>query len=404
MAVTIAQIINLLDNNIGDTSNDRVTLQQRYDAITEAVIWTQEEMGTQLHDFTYEVPFYDTINRYNISTILSDLLMSSDLRKMFGENSIPFTFKSGSEVEQEISNSIETESYSIERYDEKAYLIINHKSKNPKVTVSNFDTLTDGGGTWLADTTTSGAKNLSIDSNNYLFGTGSLSFDIDVAQSVQMRASVYNLGLSSIDVSSVALNGSAICEVYLQNATNIVSMTLSWGDNTSNYYTSTTVTTIDGTPFKTGNNTIKFDWTGSTTKIGSPTNFIKYVRIDINYGISQTNISGNRIDFLRFVKPETLRLFYSSWNVGKTASNTPIQLFSSQTDKPYFSGQYDQLKIAVAHYAANIVFKFLRLYNEAQVQEVEAIKAQRRVQKLIPSSRKKETKSFKVTGINFRRR
>ena len=84
----------------------------------------------------------------------------------------------------------------------------------------------------------------------------------------------------------------------------------------------------------------------------------------------------------------------------QTQENTN-KVFGATTDIPYFSGQYDQYLYAVAHKAAAIAFKALRLYNEADKEESEALQEMNRIRKVVPHSRPSEMKNFKVRGISF---
>jgi hypothetical protein len=101
------------------------------------------------------------------------------------------------------------------------------------------------------------------------------------------------------------------------------------------------------------------------------------------------------------IDPEIRTLHYTSWNVGTNSGGTALKAFTATTDIPFFSGQYDQYLYAVAHKATSILFKALRLYNEADREEKEAIAEMNRVRQVIPKSRPAELKNFKVRGIRF---
>ena len=125
---------------------------------------------------------------------------------------------------------------------------------------------------------------------------------------------------------------------------------------------------------------------------------------DYNYGGGQGDDTDFRIDNLRLVRPENLTFHYLSWNVGTDTSGADITVFGATTDVPYFSGQYDQYKYAVAHKASAILFRALRLREEAQFEENEADEAMRRAKGIHPSSKVEEVKSFKIRGVRFNRR
>lgn len=404
MAVTISQMITILDRHTGDTSTNRFSTNDRYDALTEACVWLQGKHQSELQNFTYKVNFLDTINYYNTTTIISDLLMASDMRRLVGDNSRVFTFKDSKRLAEDISNGSSEDAYTIERYDKKSFVGINTTSKYPALKISSFESLTDGG-TWTADTSSSDATNLTLDQYGAIEGNGCLNFDIDVSQSGNNRARIYAEDLDSIDMSSIEGLSSGILKVYLPAVTYFSSVTLYWGTDASNYWSATVSSPIDPTSWTVGWNEVKVDWSPSTTVTGTPdSSDINYVAIDFNYTASQADQTDYRIDFLRFARPEVLTFHYLSANVGFNTSGTGIALFSAGTDVPYFSGQYDNLKYAITHYASGILLQDARLFGEANQQFDSADQRLKEAKDIFPSSRQRETKSFKVSGINFRRK
>lgn len=406
MAVTIAQLITTVDTYTGDSTTDRFTQAERFDALTEAVVWAQESHGSELQNFTYDLDYYNGIHYYNISSVLSDLIMVSDLRRLEGENHITFEFSNGKQLSEDISNRNNLSSYTIERNDRKAYLVINHESKYPVFELSNFESLTDGGGTWTADTTTSDIANLEVDSVMFNDGNNSLKFDADVSLTGNNRVSIYNTGLTSQDMSSLDGISAGFLDVYFPSPiTYISSVTLSWGTDSSNYWSVTSTTDAYGATFTADKfNTIKFTWNSATSMTGTPDSTdITFVRIDVNYTASQADATGFRVDNLRFVRPEKLKLYYLSTYVGRDTNGASIQLFGATTDTPFFSGLYDQMKYAVAHYAASVLLDNARLFDESENQLKKAYQALKRITNIIPSSKQVESHNMKVAGINFNR-
>lgn len=406
MAVTIAQLITTLDTYTGDTSTDRFTQAERFDALTEAVVWAQESHGSELQNFTYSLDYYNGIHYYNVSSVLSDIIMVSDLRKLEGENNTTFEFTNGKQLSEDIANKKSTSSYTIERNDRKAFIVVNHDSKYPVFQISSFESLADGGGTWTEDTTTSDIANLEVDSVMYNEGNNSLKFDADVSLTGNNRVSIYNTGLTSLDMTELDGLSAGFLDVYFPSPiTYISSVTLTWGTDSSNYWSITSTTDAYGASFVADTwNTIKFAWNSSTSVTGTPdSSDIGYVRIDINYTASQADATGFRVDNLRFVRPEKLKLYYLSTYVGRDTNSNYIQLFSATTDTPFFSGLYDQMKFAVARYAASVLLDNARLYDEAEVQLKKAYQALKRATNIIPSSKQVESHSMKVAGINFNR-
>lgn len=405
MSVTVASIQTPYNTFIGDSSTDRVSAAERLQYFTEAVIWLQTQLDNDHSIRTYSVSFFDTLYSYKLNAAVTDILESNALRRAVTETNIDMTRKDSRQVLTDISNDAQESTYALERRDGNLYLVVNHDSKYPALIVDSFDSLTANGGTWAADTTNSDATNVAIDtvdgSNNT---TGCLSFDVDVSQSGNNRATIYNDDLDEEDLTDDKDLSSWIIDMKFPEVTYLSSVTFYWGSSSSNYYSVTQTTNYDGSAFTADFlNTLKFAWLGATVTGTPDDENINYIRIDVNYTASQADATSYKIDNLRLVRPETLKLHYTSWNVGTDSSGTQLKVFGATTDIPYFSGQYDQYIYPVAHKAAALTFKALRLYNEADKEEMEALAEMNRIRKVIPKSRPSELKNFKVRGISFSR-
>lgn len=317
------------------------------------------------------------------------------------------TKKDARQVLVDISNHAQESSYALEFRDGNLYLVVNHDSKYTALQASSFDSLTVDGGTWAADTTNSDATNVAIDtvdgSNNT---TGCLSFDVDVSQSGNNRATIYNDDLTDEDLSSDKDLSSWLLDIKFPEVDDVTSVTFYWGSSSSNYYSVTETTNYDGSAFTADFlNTLKFDWSGATVTGTPDDEAINYIRIDINYDGTQGDATSWKIDNLRLVRPETLTFHYTSWDVGTNSSGTRLKRFTATTDIPFYSSQYDQYDYAVGHKAASLAFyPTLRLKEESDSEHAEAIRQMDRVRQVVPKSRPSEMKNFKIKGINFRRR
>src|SRR5260370_13610393 len=117
------------------------------------------------------------------------------------------------------------------------------------VVISEFDSLTSGGGTW---TSFGDALNLVADTNTFLKGNASLSWDISAAGGT--TAGVQNTGLNQFDLTNFTSAGAALVWVYIQSTTGITNFKLRIGNDPSNYYEQTVTTTHEGTAFIQGFN------------------------------------------------------------------------------------------------------------------------------------------------------
>lgn len=405
MSITVSDIQTELNTRIGDSSTDRVSAAQRLSYITQGVVWLQEKLMNDHQAKTYDINFYDGVNYYKLTTVLDDLLEANDLNtKVLTDGGQPFTRKSSQELRAEIGYNFSESSYSIERRDSNSYLLINHDSKYPAMIASSCESTTADGGTWAVDSTNSDATNLTIDTDDFTQGSGSFSFDVDVSQSGNNKATIYNDDLTSEDLSDYKDIAAWLVDVKIPDTTYISSYTFKWGSSTSNYYSVTATTDVNANAFADDDFiTLKFDWLGATVTGTPDDTAINYIDITVNYTGSQADATSFKIDNIRIVRPQKLKFYYTSWIVGTDTNGTDILKFGATTDIPYFSGQYDQYKFPVADYAASRAFKDLRLYKEADASELDAEKSLLRLGKIIPKSFTREMKSFKVAGINFRR-
>lgn len=409
--VTVANLITNLDTYLGDSSTDRISQAERFQALTESVSWLQEELGNEHMVDTYTVNYLQSVNAYKVTTGLADLLVGADLRRERDQHDQSFARKSPRDIWEEIGQRKRDPSWAIERKDGDAYLVINFEGEHDPTILSSMDTLTSGGGTWVVDSSSSDATNLTADVNEKKQGSGSLNFDIDVSQTANNYATIYVPDSTSRDLSSLEDLGSFIFWVYIPDKTYTTSFTLFWSDETSvipstksKYWSATVTTDINGNSFVDGWNQVKIDWQDAT-KTGSPdSSAIVYYEIRMTYGASQGDDTDFRYDHFRIVQPETLTFHYVSWNVGQNNSGTDITAFSATNDVPFFSGRYDQYNYAVAHKAASILYySSLRLPEQGAIEDAQAIRALDRYRKNFESSSVREVKSFKIHGVNLRR-
>ncbi len=409
MALTVAQNITNFDTYTGDSSTTRITEAERFQFITEATVWLIEELGNDHTVDTVTIKYLDTVNYYKITSTVADLLQGADLRRLETEQLRTSAPKSSREMAEEIGQEATEDSWAIERRDGDTFLAINFIPDNRKVPVTDFDSLTSGGGTWVVDSTGSDATNLTQDINEFKQGTASLNFDVDVSQSGNDLATIYNPNVATADLTANEDLASYLFDVYIPDVTNFTSITLFWGSDKSatpataaNFWSATVTTDIDGNAFTDGWNEIKIDWSAST-RTGSPdVTAILYYQVDYNYTGSQIDDTDFRIDDLRLANPEDLIFHYSSFFVGTdSAGTTDLLAFTATTDIPFYSAQYDQYKYAVAHKAASLAFFSLRLRVEGREEENEAIDGLDRQRKIFPDSKVSEVKSFKVMGNSF---
>jgi hypothetical protein len=404
MAVTLASIITNFNTYVGDSSEDRITNAERYQLATEAAVWLQEEIGNDHMVRTYALDYFDNIHYYPVTTEIASLLEGADLRRSEKDQYYAMSRISPRELAEDIGQQSQRSVWAIERRDLQAFLGVNHVSKYQPSLISSMESITNDGGEWELDEVNSDATNLTVDNVEYKQGTGSLNFDVDVSQSGNNRATLSNSALTARDLSAFEDLGSWVFWAYIPDASEFSSITVYWGSSSTNYWSATVTTDAYGSDWANGWNRIRVDWADATRTLAPDAGAITYMRFDFNYGAGQTDDTDFRIDDITMVRPERLVFHYTSWYVGRSSGGTDLTAFSAETDVPFFSGQYDQYKYAIAHKMASVAFYGpFRNQEMGGSEEVLAIRALNRVKKLIPSSVVKEEKAFKVGGVSFRR-
>lgn len=403
MATTVSAIQSKTNQYFhGDTSTNSVSAADRLSAITEGVRELYNEFPFDFSNRSLTIAYYDTVNEYDITTSAPDFGEPTDLRLGVGDRLIPFTRKNPRELVVEIDEDFGEDAFTTEIRDRKRYLIINHQSKYSVNVVHECESLTVDG-TWAADTSTSDATNLTLDEIEFKQGIASFNFDVTAAQSGNNRATLSNSTMTSKDFSDLENLAVFLFWVYIPDVTNFSSITFYIGSSSSSYWSGTATTDVSGAAFANGWNRIKVVWSAMTPTSSPDSTAIVYSRVDYNYTGSQTNATDFRLDDILVVRPENLTLLYESAYIGTSNSGTALNAFTATSDIPYYSGIYDYFDEFVSHHAAAVLFRQVRLFDDANIEEGLAQREMTRLKRKFPSSRIKETNSFKVKGINFSR-
>ena len=405
MAITIADIQADVNSYIDDATTNTVTAAERLARITEATSILAQRLSNDLMRVEYDFDYLDTVYSYKITSSVPYLQQPSELRfKDITQQGFEFTRKDPREIVGEIGRGESDPSYGIDYRNANYYLMLNFSGRRSATDISSFDATTSGGGTWAVDAVNSDATNITIDTAEFLQGTGSLNFDVDVSQSANNRATIINSTITSKDLSTLTDIGSFVFDAYIPDVTNYSSFTLYWGSDSSNYYSATVTADIDNASFSNGWNTIKVNWADATKTSSPDDTAIAYYRIDFNYTGSQADDTDFRLDDFRVMHPERMKFIYNSWKVGADNSSTELTAFAATTDVPFFSGTYDQFRYYVAHKAAEYLLRQMGQHEQANFERAEADTQMKSIQNLFPKSTQPETRSFKVHGVNFNRR
>ena len=159
------------------------------------------------------------------------------------------------------------------------------------ILLEQLDSIT-GNGTWAVGGT---ASNLRVNNVNFASGSGCLDFDL-AAGGVGSIGWIENSTMNAIDLTEMLNQGTLFDFVKLPTASNFTSVTLRWGSDSSNYWTSTQTLTQQGVAFNNGWNLLSNNWL-TATKVGTPDeSAITYLRVSFTYdGTAQTAVGVDNI-------------------------------------------------------------------------------------------------------------
>lgn len=202
-----------------------------------------------------------------------------------------------------------TNMIALHEYDGTKVLKIAADIDDDQVIVAELDSLSSGGGTWEA---VGDAENLTVDSDNYVKGGGSINWDIGSGGGT--TAGIKNTSLNSFDLDDDYLggNGALFVWVYLNSATDVTNFILRIGSGESAYHQKTITTRHDGTAFVAGWNLLRFDLT-SLSDTGSPDDdAITFISIYMTKDAGKVSETDYRFDWIVLKKGEIHEVLYYS--------------------------------------------------------------------------------------------
>ncbi len=387
--MTVADIITHANTYIGDSSTDRISATDRYQAVSEATAWLLEELGNEHMVDRAEIEYLPTVTWYKMDNLTPYLLTAGQLRfKADQDERVDFTRVEARDLATMNNNR---HAYAIERYNADSYLgiIMPSQTDFPHMDIIALDS-TDG----LTYTGTN-ASNITAERD-------AIRFDMTAS-------GVGSTGLETttdaVDLTVYENAGIFIFEVEIPDIEDVTTVTLRFGEDlTTDYWLGTVSQDVNGNPLSEGVNTIKIKWS-DLTEVGTPdVSAVTEWRWLINHDTGKPAVDGFKLSDFRIAKPIYLNFKYIFYRVGKDTDGDDITEFSADTDVPFFSDRYPQYKFAVAHKAAGILYRSLQLIQNARTEDSEATKSLDRYRKNFSGERDMSSSAFKVAGVNLRGR
>lgn len=412
MATTYQDIGSEIDDNRKDTTSGSIDTPTKIRAINGALRWLLRNFKLPASIRSADINFFSDTPEYSLASTAPDFMDSADLRiKEEKDHKKYFTYYNPEELAWKYGRGlVSRDAFTVETRDGVHYLRILHQSKYSDVMLHDCESLTSSG-TWSANTTTSDATNLTVDTIEFHQGSASLNFDVDVSQHSNDYAELTLIGMTALDLSDYENLGAARLRLWIPSGFTVTSVLMRWGNgNTASSWTDywEKSVTVDhaGGAFSAGNkNLLSFDW-ASATKTGAPDPAaVTDLLVRVVYAASAADATDFRLDDIRMARKELLSFRYFSSYVSKTSAGVWQEEGTATSDVAFFSGVHDELIDVVSQEATRRIARQMEdddLYKEVVLELKESVRS---ISKSYPSRhRKRLTGTFKVKGMNFNRR
>lgn len=247
-----------------------------------------------------------------------------------------------------LANDQRINEYSVSYDDGKQYGRFNSRNEQVYKTLHEMNDLTDNG-TWAADTTNSDALGLTTGDVVVVDNSDNIQFNVDVSQSANNYALIECTDMDDVDLDDFENLGKARFRVYIPSITNFTSVELRWGNDSSNYWSNTATTQVDGSSFVAGWNEVEIDWNGATETGTVTESEIDYLAVKMNYTASYTDQNKFRVERIRMYLPELVELAYYTYYLSQDSSGTfQDEMTATSTDTLLLPKRFKRLIVNMA--------------------------------------------------------
>ena len=195
---------------------------------------------------------------------------------------------------------------------------INAPYINPPVIIDTISAISSNG-TWAVSQQ---ASNLTVNNTNYVYGAGSLQFDVAAAG----VGTLSNTTMAAIDLIASKLQSSFFVWVYVPTGGDLLRVDLLIGSSNSDFYSFSVTSNQQGTAFVNGWNLCQFIWANYNGISGTPdVSKITYAAININLTPSSATAIGVKINLLESVLGLIMNYEYYSKYLFRSATTGAFQ-------------------------------------------------------------------------------
>lgn len=314
----ISDLKSDLQRKIGGTSLNKVS--GVYSLIAEAgrSVLTQIDPEETIRITQITNAVHDEVYDYAIPSDFKDVI---DLRPQ-ADRKVGDNFSKGF-----------SEAFDLRKYLVKERLAIRNNSGTKSIriaaslssptTLHQMNSITENG-TWAVG---DNATNLTVDTVDYISGSGSLNFDLTAGGATGY---IENSAMTAVDLTDHDEKSSLFLWVYIPDTSIITNFILRWGSSSANYWLRTVTQAHDATAFRTGWNLLRFDWNGATeTGTVNPAS-IGYLRLTTTYnGTAETDL---RVDNIVSSLGKIYEIEYYSKYIFRNSSGTWLETPTADSD------------------------------------------------------------------------
>lgn len=324
MSRTLSEFVAQIGPLIGDTTGGTVTTNAIRDSLNRCISHMIKDHGIYATKNRSYIDVFPSIYEYAAPSDFFDVIN-------FQRNTSPRNLARVTTEDFWTNLGAYSEVFAVDSYRDDHSLLLKTASTSASTIINACDSLTDNG-TWAAEGSTD-AVNVVAETVNQTQGSGAISFDVDVSNSGNDYAAVQNSTMDQVDLSDFASKGTVFADLYIPSATYITSITLRWGNDSSNYYSQTVTAQHNGFEFRNGVNTLGFAWS-TATETGSVTDTaIDYLNLRVTYSASYTDKTGFILDNIRVANPYRVELhYYSTAFVQDGTNQSYVTKFTNTSD------------------------------------------------------------------------
>jgi hypothetical protein len=324
--MTVNKILNKINDFLGYSGTDTTTEQnQKISAINSALSFILGEFDFENSIKTTTLEFSEDQLVYSLPSdfvyLISLAYDNSDEPYISENNRRDWLYETPETLIKLGGRPADAVLYSLEG--NKIYILT--KNVYPPLSIEKCENTT--GFSVLND-----AVNLGTSSFFKKEGDKSIKFDIDVSNSALNRASIKKTFTPSLNLKTYENKGSFTLWLYIQQTTNLTSISLNWATDVANYYKTTVTSQSDGSPFAIGWNFLKFNWKDAII-VGNPdSQNITYIQLDIDYNSSFTSSNNWFLDDIKVLVYDPIVVKYYTNLVVKDTTGSLKSSITATTD------------------------------------------------------------------------